>query len=149
MKVFAIINKLNPHFLKSSAVALPTVGGILYWLKFLDEKQLLGFFVIATTFILPLQVFSYGSQRLIGFIYLNKENDQVKISYITYMGNREDIVLPIESIMSFSDMPVTPFDYLYKKVRTFDSNTVYKIDVRFGEILDDDGFKLVFGEYKK
>ncbi|RZF41771.1 hypothetical protein LSTR_LSTR012288 [Laodelphax striatellus] len=149
MKFIAVLNKLTPHFFKASLITLPPVSGILYWFEFLDNQSLIGFYLVAVAFILPVQAFSFGTQRLIGFVYLNKENDQVKISYISYFGKREDIILPIESIMSFSDSPVSPTDFLYKKVRTFDTDTVYRIDIKFGEVLDEDGFKLVFGDYKK
>ena len=80
--------------------------------------------------------------NLIGFVYITKDAKEVKLSYVGPLGERVNLDLPANDIK-----PLDPLksNYLYYKVSRLSSSSDLKITLTFGEILNTEGFKIVFG----
>lgn len=74
---------------------------------------------------------------MVGFIYLNREKELMKIAYIDFWGNRKDIVSSISDIQMKSKPKSVQsiFGSLYVQKSTEET---YRINLRFGEVLDED-----------
>lgn len=107
------------------------------------------FFVPAVWLLTVMHTFALNVWRRVGFMYVSKDMSKVKISYVSYWGGRKDIIVLTDEIMTFSDMPRTPFDYFYRKVKMFNSKPLdfnsYKLDIRGADIIKPVIFNKIFG----
>lgn len=86
----------------------------------------------------------YLTTKFIGFIYMSSDENTVKISSVDFWGKRKDELISARDIVPFSDLPISMADGLYLKVKRFSSNQNFKLNLRFGVILDRDRFNKVF-----
>lgn len=84
------------------------------------------------------------ANRFIGFVYLNKEENCLRIAYIDFWGRRKDIEVPLNDIVPFSEVPVSITDLFYFKFCRFSNNEILKINFKYGIVLDRDKFKKLF-----
>ncbi|XP_018428877.1 PREDICTED: transmembrane protein 186 [Nanorana parkeri] len=90
---------------------------------------------------------TYYLQRIIGMIYINQEATTLKISHLTFWGERKDIYLPIEDVKTLSETGDQKGEVLHK-FRRYSSLDVLYLTIRFGQILDKEKFTFIFGDIK-
>lgn len=99
---------------------------------------------VASFTCLSLYAITLFFKRLIGIIYIDKDQKLLKIAHLTFWGGRNDIIVPVDKIIPLTDCDNNPADIFVKLVRTNSDESLY-MTLRFGKILDEDVFKKVFG----
>ncbi|XP_072275008.1 transmembrane protein 186 isoform X2 [Pyxicephalus adspersus] len=89
--------------------------------------------------------FGYYFQRIIGMIYINQENTTLKVSHLTFWGRRKDIYLPIADVKPMSETGDRKGEVLLQFKRYSRPDVLY-FTKRYGQILDEEKFNLIFGE---
>lgn len=117
-----------------------------YFSLFISEKFMfiknLFFPGIAST----IALFSVGQvfSRLIGYVYVSRNEKQIKLAYLDFWGKRIDIICDIKDITPLYDSPPSIKDILYKTVWISTHEKPFKINLTNGQILHDDLFKHSF-----
>jgi hypothetical protein len=126
-----------------SVVAVPAVC-VGYYMHHVDLLSVQS--VIAATTLAGVMLYIMGNfiRKLIGIIAVNEKMDYVRLSRLTFWGNRRDHYLPIMSIMPLSDYCENPMN-TYITIRTFDSDDTLLMSIRYGGIKDIDAFQQIFG----
>lgn len=85
--------------------------------------------------------------KTVGFIYSSPDLSSVKIAYIDDLGRRKDDIFATSDLIPFSELPSSPVDALYTKVRRYsEPSKVYKLNLSHGQITDRDRFCHIFGK---
>lgn len=120
----------------------------LYMMEQIEKKVLL-FGVGASIFAL-IMLFVAGNvfRKMIGFVYLNQDKTLVKLSHLTFWGQRKDIVYKLNNIMPLSDSNQSYVTKaMFAKIKFYDNEDEYFINLRYGGIIDKDKFRYAFGFY--
>ncbi|XP_075292981.1 transmembrane protein 186 [Opisthocomus hoazin] len=88
---------------------------------------------------------SYYFRRVIGLIYLSRDGRNVRVSHLTFWGRRNDLCCPVEAVMPLAEVGDRKGEPLLQFKR-YDSADVLYFTVRFGQIVDREGFTQIFGE---
>lgn len=86
----------------------------------------------------------YLCNKFIGFIYVHKEEPNIKVAYIDFWGNRKEEIVPFEDIVPLSDLPVSYTDLLFVPFKRYSTKNVLKLNVKVGQILHKENFNKVF-----
>lgn len=84
------------------------------------------------------------TRNFIGMFSLNKAQDVVQISHLTFWGKRRDIYAPVEDVIPLADISENPKD-IYVKFRRYSTVDVLYFTLRSGGIEDMSKFVKVFG----
>lgn len=86
-------------------------------------------------------------QRLVGIMYLKNTGDTLKISHLTFMGKRRDVIALVEDVVPLADMGdhVNP-KKIYHHLKFYSNKQTFYFIIRFGGILQPKLFAHVFGE---
>ncbi|KAK3865953.1 hypothetical protein Pcinc_020761 [Petrolisthes cinctipes] len=96
--------------------------------------------------ILMLYVMGEIFRRIIGHISYNPETGVVKISHLTFWGQRRDIFVPHSDIVPIADTSDNPNDIYIRFLRYSQPKFSLFMCLRFGGIVDFQKFYQVFGE---
>ena len=93
-----------------------------------------------------LMVIGEFMRRVVGIVYIDKNQTNVRFAHITFWGKRRDIEVNIEDI-KFASETNQNFENVYWLVKFQDpKKSSLIISTRFGGIEDPDKFKLIFGD---
>ena len=101
-------------------------------------------FAVATFAGVMLYGISGYTRNFIGMLSLNKTEDMVQISHLTFWGKRRDIYAPVEDVVPLADMSENPKD-IYVKLCRYSTTDVLYFTLRAGGIEDMSKFVKVFG----
>lgn len=138
----AKVSKLKNFQYALSCISAPIVFGFEYYAMIPQGCFDLSLVIGGTgsfTFTLVGLIF----RNLVGFVYVNPENQLVRFGYLTFWSRREDTVFAIESIKPFSEVPKFKFNPA-DGIEMYDSEKKYKIFSKLG-VIRRDLFELVFG----
>ncbi|XP_075687435.1 transmembrane protein 186 isoform X3 [Rhinoderma darwinii] len=90
---------------------------------------------------------SYYLRRIIGMLYVDDNLTTLKVSYLTFWGNRKDIFVPIDDVKQFSETGDGEQETLRQFARYSKPDLLY-FTTRYGYVLDREKFTSVFGEFK-
>lgn len=83
---------------------------------------------------------------LIGSIYVSPDSNLVRISHLTFFGNRAEVIVPINDILKLEDANQNLNDlFLQVKMLNAQKNNTLYICLKYGGILDRNKFAYVFG----
>ena len=85
-------------------------------------------------------------RRIVGLVALSSDEQIVRISRLTFWGNRRDIFVSPSDIVPISDLPDNVNDP-YIKLRLYNSKDVLYLTLRYGIVVDPVSFAKVFGHY--
>lgn len=91
-----------------------------------------------------LYAMSYYFRRLIGMMYLNQDGTVLKVAHLTFWGRRKDVCCPVESVMMLDDVGEDRNELLIC-LKQYDGNQFFYFTLRFGQVVDKEGFVRVFG----
>ena len=84
-------------------------------------------------------------RKFVGFVYYHPTSETVRISHLTFWGNRSEVQYQLDDIVSLTDIEHNIYE-LYLNLRAYsDPKAVYWISLKFGDILHEDHFIKVFG----
>ncbi|XP_071845820.1 transmembrane protein 186-like [Apostichopus japonicus] len=82
-------------------------------------------------------------RRLIGMMYLSRDETRVKVSHLTFWGQRKDLTFPVSDVIPLRDCGEDK-DTI-NKLRRYSTNRYLLFSARFGRILNREKFEIVFG----
>uniref|UniRef100_A0A8D2LMN0 Transmembrane protein 186 n=1 Tax=Varanus komodoensis TaxID=61221 RepID=A0A8D2LMN0_VARKO len=124
-------------------LALPPVW-FLYWQNHISLAQCRYSTGIAGFAAVMLYGMSFYFRRIIGMMYLNEDGTTLRVAHLTFWGRRKDIYCPVETVMPLGDM--TQQNDVLLQFRQYDQENFLYFSLRFGQIVDKEGFAKVFGE---
>lgn len=90
---------------------------------------------------------SFITRRLVGLVGMDKDRKSVKLAHMTFWGNRKDLVVPLNTIVPFTEGNTSCQD-LYMDLKTYDNSVHLYLSLRFGGVKDLDLFELIFGRLR-
>ncbi|KAJ7305711.1 hypothetical protein JRQ81_010077 [Phrynocephalus forsythii] len=84
-------------------------------------------------------------RRIIGMMYLSENDALLKVSHLTFWGRRKDIYCPVETVMPLADAGEHRSKVL-QRFQRYDTDRFLYFSLRFGQIVDREGFAKVFGD---
>lgn len=92
-----------------------------------------------------LYVFGNIFRRVVGFAYINDERDMVKVSHLTFWGQRQDEIIDLMDLFPLADT-TERLDNAYTTLeRISNVKDYYYLSLRFGQIPDKKLFEETFG----
>ncbi|XP_061397783.1 transmembrane protein 186 [Musca vetustissima] len=96
---------------------------------------------------MTLSICSLLTKNLVGIIYINDNNDKMKLAYIDFWGNRNDVVIDLDDLMPESEKKrPSKFDFYQTLTLCSNDQVKYKLLQRFGQVEDPETFVAIFGE---
>lgn len=129
-----------------TVLALPPLG-LLYAQGQASLLQLQAAGGMAALAFVVLYGLSYYLRRLIGLIYLSETGGVVRVAHLTFWGWRHDIDCPTTSVMALGDTGDRRGELLLQFKR-YDSPQVLYFTLRFGQVVDKQKFKEIFGQFQ-
>lgn len=83
-------------------------------------------------------------QRVVGAMYLDGSQRTLKVSHLTFWGRRNDVLLPVDDVMTMGDTGDSQGEVILRLRRYSSSHTFY-FSTRLGKVVDPQGFLKVFG----
>ncbi|XP_053132136.1 transmembrane protein 186 [Hemicordylus capensis] len=115
-----------------------------YWQDQVTQAQCLYSTAIACFAAAMLYGMSFYLRRIIGMMYLSRDGSVLKIAHLTFWGGRRDISCPVRSVMTLGDTGENPNELLLR-FKQFDKEQFLYFTLRFGQVVDREGFVKVFG----
>lgn len=125
---------------------LYSIWQFLVCFKWIFYFFLLKTHILGITGCITLYSFGYLTNNFIGYIYLNREKQLLKIAYIDFWGRRKDIVSPITDF-HMKNTKLTNSQHIFGSTLVKKSTgQALRINLRFGLVLDDD-FYIILNEH--
>jgi len=83
-------------------------------------------------------------RRFVGFLYLRRDSQVLKVAHLTFWGGRRDQLMPVSDVMPFSELPDLASD-VYFKLRRYSSPETFNVSLRFGGVTNREKLEAVFG----
>ena len=141
--VTRLISRLKIYQTGLTIVVLPPVY-VQYALGQMEASNVAMVTGIAAFAGMMLYVISHYTRRLVGLLAINKNRDVLRISHLTFWGNRNNIYVPVEKVVPLSDMADCPND-AYLKLCFYDSKNYFYYTLRYGSVINKDIFHFVLG----
>ncbi|XP_065368508.1 transmembrane protein 186 [Calliphora vicina] len=94
-----------------------------------------------------LAISSLFIRNLIGIIYINDNNDKLKLAYVDYWGKRHDVCVELADVVPEGEKSkASKFDFYQSLCLYSDDKVNYRLLNRFGMIEDPETFASIFGE---
>lgn len=87
-------------------------------------------------------------RRTVGHIYFSASKDTVKVSHLTFWGNRKDIIIPIDDLVPIADTSDIPSDIYVHLLRFSNPKDSLYLFLRFGGIRNVEKFTYALGLLK-
>lgn len=101
---------------------------------------------IGVTGLITLTLASYASSNLVGFIYVNEEQDLLKLAYVDFWGRRQETLIETEDLLpSWEQGSPSRLRFVSPICLRSDSKRRYKLLNRFGHVSDRQLFEGLFG----
>ncbi|KAJ6657557.1 hypothetical protein lerEdw1_002272 [Lerista edwardsae] len=126
-----------------TVAVLPPVW-FLGWQNHVTQAQCLYSTGIACFAAIMLYGMSFYLRRIIGMMYLNEDGTLLRVAHLTFWGKRKDIYCPVETVMALSDTGDSSHEFLLQ-FRQHGQEEFFYFTLRFGQVLDPEGFVKVFG----
>ncbi|XP_066465516.1 transmembrane protein 186 [Tiliqua scincoides] len=126
-----------------TVVILPPMW-FLCWQNQVTQAQCLYTTGIAVFAAIMLYSMSFYLRRIVGMMYLNEDGTLLRVAHLTFWGKRKDFCCPVETVMTLSDMGDSKNELLHQ-FRQHGREEFFYFTLRFGEVVDQEGFVKVFG----
>jgi len=104
----------------------------------------LGVGAVSTLALVMLYIFANFFQRVVGLVAISDDRKLVRLSHLTFFGGRNDVIVPVDDIVSLSDIDERAGDAFVKIRRYSTSDTLY-VTLLYGQIENAETFRQVFG----
>ncbi|CAH6786779.1 transmembrane protein 186 [Phodopus roborovskii] len=87
---------------------------------------------------------SYFFRRLVGFMYVNESGTMLRVSHLSFWGQRQDTYCAVSDIIPLSESKEHAQDLLVR-IQQYSGKQTFYVTLRYGRILDRERFSQVFG----
>lgn len=146
IKFFRAVSRLKLLQTAITVVILPPVY-VLYFqghASFFQVSYTTGIALFAGVM---LYTISHFVRRVVGMMYLDPSQSTLKISHLTFWGKRHNIYLPVSDVMTIWDAGDAPNETILK-LKRYSTPEIMYFSTRFGQVVDKEGFKKVFGHFQ-
>ncbi|KAL8569519.1 hypothetical protein ACOMHN_002066 [Nucella lapillus] len=112
----------------------------------LSTLDLVTSFGIASVATVMLYVMSDMFRHVVGMISVNKEENVVRISHLTFWGRRRDETFDVSSVVPLSDMSVKADD-VYQVIRFYDKPVKFYWFLSHAKNADSQAIERIFGRF--
>ncbi|XP_059047122.1 transmembrane protein 186 [Achroia grisella] len=134
IKYIALLNRLKVYHFAGSSIAVPSCG-VLEMMSVIPEQTFLATFYIGLTAGCALLIPSILFHNVIGFLYISKDNKNIKISSVDFWGKRINKIIPVSDWIPLLDLPPRTMDAVYMSPHLRDG-TKYRFFIKFGTVLN-------------
>ncbi|XP_034141922.1 transmembrane protein 186 [Drosophila guanche] len=102
---------------------------------------------IGVSGLITLTLASYASTNLVGFIYINEQQDMLKLAYVDFWGRRVETLVEVDDLLpSWERGATSRLRFVLPITLRSDDKRRYKLLNRFGNIADPQLFEGLFGD---
>lgn len=132
--------------LYQTGVVVAAVPPSIYYYKIgeIGLEPCVGIVAVSTLALTMLYIVANFFQRVVGLVALSRDQKLVRLSHLTFFGGRNDVIVPIDDIMPFTDSDEWSGDVFVKVRRYSTSDTLY-MTLLYGRIENAEAFRQVFG----
>ncbi|XP_025194861.1 transmembrane protein 186 [Melanaphis sacchari] len=142
MKFFIGLNRIKIYQLVGLSCWIPMCFS-LNMLSYINSDEVICASLIGLGLTAGLHIASWViSNNLVVFVYLSKNDQRCRMSYISYWGNREELYCNIEDI---TPIELSKLSILNHKIKLKGNSITFKIITRNSTILNNAKFRKVFG----
>ncbi len=127
-----------------SCTIVPTTY-LLYGLGLVSIETCNYYTIVSIFAMVMMYVFGNLFRRLVGRAYISDDESLVRLSRLTFFGNRVDEDIEVKDIVPLKMSNLNLKDW-YCRIERFSTNEVFFMSLKFGGILNKQGFEKVFGE---
>lgn len=99
---------------------------------------------LSTFSIVALYGFGQVFRRVIGSVYLSPDEKLVRISHLSFFGNRKEKICSLGSVHNLTDTN-PDLEQIFLQVELQDPRTIYYFTLKYGGIMDYEKFEKIFG----
>lgn len=141
INALGLINRLKFYQTVVTAAIIPSTA-ILTHLNLCSTDDLLFATVAGVAGLIPMYGLGHFANKFVGILYLDEEQQIVKVAYLNFWGKRKDIIMPVQDIKPFTEVKPSLTDVAYLKLCRFSDKEELKLFVKRGIL--DSGFNKVF-----
>ncbi|EDV56197.2 transmembrane protein 186 [Drosophila erecta] len=102
---------------------------------------------VGVTGLITLTLASYASTNLVGFVYVNEQQDLLKLAYVDFWGRRQETLVETEDLLpSWEQGSSSRLRFVSSICLRSDPKRRYKLLNRFGHVSDPQFFEGLFGD---
>ena len=132
--------------LYQTGVVVAAVPPAIYCYKIgaIGLEPCVGVVAVSTLALAMLYIATNFFQRVVGLVALSSDQKLVRLSHLTLFGGRNDVIVPVDDIVPFSDSGERSND-IFVKVRRYSTSDTLYMTLVYGRIENAEIFKQVFG----
>jgi len=132
--------------LYQTAVVVLAVPPTIYYYSIgeVGYETCVGVVAASTLALAMLYIFANFFQRVVGLVALSSDQRLVRLSHLTFLGGRNDVIVPVDDIVPLSDTSESSND-VFVKVRRYSTTDTLYITLLYGHIEDAETFQKIFG----
>lgn len=97
--------------------------------------------------LMTLSLTSWAFKNIIGYIYVNEQQDQLKFAYVDFWGRRKELQVDIEDVLPDWELQRSRRFFIYQPICLRNGNKQrFKLLLRFGIVTDPLMFEGLFGQ---
>ncbi|XP_038077622.1 transmembrane protein 186-like [Patiria miniata] len=118
----------------------------LHTVGLITEYQLLYSLSVATFALVMLYSMSFFLRRIIGFIYLHRNRDSIKIAHMNFWGRRRDQTIPLFDVIPIGETGERTSEILIR-LRRYSTKEKLYFSLKYGMITHQENFCEIFGDF--
>ncbi|XP_017040806.1 transmembrane protein 186 isoform X2 [Drosophila ficusphila] len=146
IRFVAAISKLKVYQTVLTAAGMPIVFALGNAGQ-LSTDALAIYSAVGISGLVTLTLASYAAANLVGFIYVNEQQDLIKLAYVDFWGRRQESLLETEDLLpSCEQASPSRLRFVSPICLRSDPKKRYKLLNRFGQVSDPQLFEGLFGD---
>ncbi|XP_050416602.1 transmembrane protein 186 [Patella vulgata] len=147
MKYLQILNRSKIYLTVSSMISLlPTIYNGVY--GNVSPVLFLSLSAVITCITVALYILSALMPRIVGELGINKNSDEIRLSYLSFWGKRQDLLIPVNMLVPFAEIvESSKKDYVVIKLR--DMSDKWYLFPQYAKLLEKSKIESVLGKIEK
>lgn len=125
--------------------ALLPINSVLYSNGLLTTDAFITYSMLSVFSVLAMYIIGNMFRRFVGRVYISDDRKYVRLSHLTFFGNRVDDDIDREDIVPLVDSNQRLDDW-FCTIERYSSSSLLYISLKFDGIVDISAFESVFGE---
>ncbi|XP_070069218.1 transmembrane protein 186 [Drosophila takahashii] len=147
IRIVAAFSKLKVYQAAITAAGTPIVFA-LGSAGQLSSDALAIYGAVGISGLVTLTLASYTASNLVGFVYVNEQQDLIKLAYVDFWGRRQEALLDTDDLLPSCEQGGSPsrLKFVSPICLRSDPKKRFKILNRFGHVSDPQFFEGLFGD---
>ncbi|KAK6172924.1 hypothetical protein SNE40_016487 [Patella caerulea] len=147
MKYLQILNRAKIYLTVSSMISLlpPIYNGVY---GDVSPVLFLSLSAVITCITVALYILSALMPRIVGELGINKNSDEIRLSYLSFWGKRQDLLVPVDMLVPFGEI-VESSKKDYQVIKLRDMSDKWYLFPQYAKLLEKSKIESVFGKMEK